>query len=81
MMDNRFDLNSEKLNQTISQVAARHGTDAAEVEHELRMAMLHMMFSPDPLAQKQWESIPHEDKLPSPEEFIAWAVEKTRSRL
>ena len=81
MNENRFELTSGNLNQMILQIAAKHGAEIAEIEHELRVAMMHMMFSPDPLIQKQWESIPHKGKLPSPEEFIAWAAEKTLSQI
>ena len=81
MNENRFDLTYEKFDQIIPQIAATHGTEIAEVEHELKMAMLHMMFSPDPTVQKQWESIPHAGKMPSAEEFMAWVVEKVLSQI
>ena len=81
MNENRSDLTSEKLNHTISQIAARHGTEITEVEHELRLAIMYMMFSPDPIVRKLWENLPHEGKLPSPEEFIAWVAEKTLSQI
>ena len=81
MIKNRFVLTSEKLDQIIPQITARHGIGTAEVEHELRLAMMYMMFSPDPIVRKLWENIPHEGKLPSPEEFIAWVAEKTLSQI
>ena len=81
MNENQFNQISGKLKQTVSQIAARHGVETVEMEHELRIAMLYMMFNPDPIVKKQWESIPHESKLPSPEEFIAWAVERVLSQI
>ena len=66
--------------QIITRVAEAAGAEKAEVEHELRIAMMHMMFSPDPSVKRQWESIPHKGELPSPAEFLAWAVEQVLLR-
>ena len=43
----------------------------------MKLAMLCGMVNQDPEVQKKWSEIPCEGSVPTPEEFILWAANKT----
>lgn len=47
-----------------------------ELKEQIQQRIIAGLNSPDPVRRKQWEVIPHEGDIPTPEEYIRYVVEK-----
>ena len=74
-------MNNEKalarIAEIIEQIAVENHTTPEEVRRQMKLAMLCGMVNQDPEVQKKWGEIPCADTVPTPEEFILWAVTQT----
>lgn len=47
-----------------------------ELKEQIQQRIIAGLNSPDSTRRKQWESIPHEGNIPTPEEYVQYIVEK-----
>ena len=66
----------EKIDQIISSIAKKEGITPEEVRTQMKLAMISGILNSDNEMKERWGSIPSEDELPTPEEFLFWAINK-----
>lgn len=57
-------------------MAKERGITEEELKEQIQQRIIAGLNSPDPVRRNQWEAIPHEGDIPTPEEFIHFVVEK-----
>ena len=67
----------DRISEIIERIAVENHTTPEEVRRQMKLAMLCGMVNQDPEVQKKWSEIPCEGFVPTPEEFILWAANKT----
>ncbi len=67
----------DRISEIIERIAVKNHTTPEEVRRQMKLAMLCGMVNQNHEIQKKWSEIPREGSVPTPEEFILWAAEKT----
>ena len=57
-------------------MAEERGITEEELKEQIQQRIIAGLNSPDSTRRKQWESIPHEGNIPTPEEYIRYVVKK-----
>ena len=57
-------------------IAEEHGITEEELKEQIQQRIIAGLNGHDPVQRKQWEAIPHEGDIPTPEEYIQYIVEK-----
>ena len=57
-------------------MAEERGITEEEMREQIQQRIIAGLNSPDPARRKQWEAIPHEGDIPTPEEYVRYVVEK-----
>lgn len=57
-------------------MAEKHSITEEELKEQIQQRIIAGLNSPDPVRRKQWEEIPHEGAIPTPEEYVRYVVEK-----
>lgn len=60
---------------SLEAVARKKGVSVEEVKREIEFVITIARENPDPKIQAFWNSVPHKDKVPTPEEVIAYIAE------
>lgn len=59
----------------IKKIAKRDGVSVEYVRKQMKIAMLNGLCSTDPQLREFWDSIPRENKIPTPEELIIYITD------
>jgi len=59
----------------IKKIAYREGVTTEYVRKQMKIAMINGLCSTDPEVKSFWDSIPRENEVPTPEEFIIYVSE------
>lgn len=70
----------KKAERSLKRVAAQQGVSLDEVWESIKEAIAAAMANPDPVARSRWAAAPFGDKVPSPEEFVAWCAREVGHR-
>lgn len=62
------------MQQIIKQIARQNNVSVEEVKSEIAAAIQMGMRCPDTKVQQQWNAIPKKQKIPTPEEVIAYMI-------
>ncbi len=57
-------------------MAEKRSITEEELKEQIQQRIIAGLNSPDPARRKQWEEIPHEGDIPTPEEYVRYVVEK-----
>lgn len=63
-----------EFKELMEKVAEKNNTTADEVYAEIQKAIVYGTSHSDMEVKKNWEKIPHEKEMPSPEEVISYLV-------
>lgn len=63
----------------IQAIAAREGVTVEEARAHIQLAIRAGMRNPDPAIRTEWQKIPCEGDMPTPEEFILYVAERVRA--
>ena len=69
----------KKAERSLKRVAVQQGVSLDEVRESIKEAIAAAMANPDPVARSRW-AVPFGDKVPSPEEFVAWCAREVGRR-
>lgn len=64
------------IEKCFKKVAKQNGISVEEVKSEIQSAIEIAMLNPDPAIREQWNQIPHKGETVSPEEIIAYLINK-----
>ena len=70
----------KKTERSLKRVAVQQGVSLDEVRESIKEAIAAAMANPDPVARSRWAAAPFGDKVPSPEEFVAWCAREVGQR-
>ena len=57
-------------------MAEERGITEEELKEQIQQRIIAGLNSPDPVRRNQWEAIPHEGDISTPEEYVRYVVEK-----
>lgn len=75
------EITKERAEQIYQRVAVQHHTSVDNVKKEIKLAMIAGMCSQDPEIQKEWNEIPHDGEVPTPEELLIFLSGKVKNGL
>lgn len=65
-------ITKQRAEKIYKQIALQNHTTVEKVRKEIKLAMLVGMCNQDPAVQKMWNEIPHDGKVPTPEELLIY---------
>ncbi len=57
-------------------MAEERGITEEEMREQIQQRIIAGLNGHDPVQRKQWEAIPHEGDIPTPEEYVRYIIEK-----
>ena len=57
-------------------MAEERGITEKEMREQIQQHIIAGLNGHDPVQRKQWEAIPHEGDIPTPEEYVRYIIEK-----
>lgn len=69
----------EKYKDILNKLARDRNITVEELKGIISERIKAGLNDPDPVKRTQWERIPHSGDMPTPEEWLKYAVEKLRS--
>ena len=57
-------------------MAEERGITEEEMREQIQQHIIAGLNGHDPVQRKQWEAIPHEGDIPTPEEYVRYIIEK-----
>ncbi len=68
----------QNAERSLQEVARREKKPLEEVLDGIRETITEAMSNPDPQIQARWAESPFLDRVPTPEEFIAWCAKQVQ---
>lgn len=62
----------EMIHRAMKQIAKEHNTTVEEVKNEIKIVIEEAMKNHDPVFQAEWEKIPREGEIPTPEDVLTY---------
>lgn len=62
----------EMIHRAMKQIAKEHNTTIEKVKNEIKIVIEEAMKNPDRDVQAEWEKIPREGAIPTPEDVLTY---------